>query len=1036
MYIFALFLLFTVLWGLDEEGKFLTNFVEKPHGISGRLKALFYKQEEVNVKEAVLMDLKRIHDSVRTEAAALKHADATKHEIGKKLLFLFQCDLLPGISGKILDLKGSRDGANVPHVTRRSKIMAWTFLFLMDTGMLFYIFLFALTQTGPRQNAWFQSFALWLVVEILLVSTAIVFFTHILIPSLIMKDLSQIKRRLMDNIRDFNEKVQENKTQANAAAMVKGDRNDVAAPFNAADYLFVSTRLAKQFPDLKEAKIISHFSTPWPRQSYLRVSNVSKKYSKKFSALTRSASILIIFFVSNFISVPPSLQDVMVQITSTTAIGYVLYIHVQLYAIFPVLVILPTLLVLVLVHFIIQSSKSDAQLKLARLFPHTNKKSKMTTFTPEGAIVVEEEAKNIDPEDENDSDFDSISEESGPVALPVQAHRTRRQSIGVGLDVIQALQNRVHRAGSSVGDEVSSELTMSTDSAIDENEIELLHRPAGVQYAAPRIVTRGVPLLRRQSRMSSYSIDLSIPSNGECDDTGSASEDEDGDDDSSVSSSSRSSAGESDSESSHGDQDDDDEGSNLGSSDDYSDSEGEAEEEEEGKEAVGELTAVLQDLTLPDARSLSTISNQVPLYVRNQSRASEYSSSNDDSAAESVPPPRAPAVYTIPPLSFPPILSASSVLQSEALRTAEQHADDRCESTHSSDSNSDAESGNLRSKFALFDTGSVGQESIAHVKDFYSETASSASSQNECASFQAIPPPPVRTASQRAEISAGQGNDNAGSDESSGRDSSSDEGAADTDVPVAVRRPKPFNMTFLAAHRTSQRQRLPSISEYQSASDDSSDTGLVAEEDAKASSLVITDTPQLVTGQQIGDEGKQSDEESSTRSDSGEDDAVQVAAPVPVIQDAVSDNDDSYESVSSASNEHDVDADRFYAITVVPTSMDSAVPTSKEVLTNSVEAQQPPVTFGATVNTSANADNKSQATASKVSSTTKSIVTTKRSTTGAKQNGSPRTAARKNSTNTGSYTAPTRTTLVRQAEPERNFQVKMATFLKKTPSKK
>ena len=49
--------------------------------------------------------------------------------------------------------------------------------------------------------------ALLLVVEVLFVSTGIVFFTHILIPSLIMKDITQIKRRLMDNIRDFNDKV-------------------------------------------------------------------------------------------------------------------------------------------------------------------------------------------------------------------------------------------------------------------------------------------------------------------------------------------------------------------------------------------------------------------------------------------------------------------------------------------------------------------------------------------------------------------------------------------------------------------------------------------------------------------------------------------------------------------------------------------------------------------------------------------------------------------------------------------------------------
>jgi len=340
----------------------------------------------------------------------------------------------------------------------------------------------------------------------------------------------------------------------------------------------------------------------------------------------------------------------------------------------------------------------------------------------------------------------------------------------------------------------------------------------------------------------------------------------------------------------------------------------------------------------------------------------------------------------------------------------------------------------------------VGQGSVARVKDFYSETASSVSSHSECASFQAILPPPVRRASQQAEISAEQDNDNAGSDKSSGSDSS-DEGSVDTDVPVAVRRPKPFNMSLLAADRVSQRQRLPSISEYRSASDDSSDTSPVAEEDPKSSSVTspeITDASQLVAGQQVGDKRKQSDEKSSMESDSGKDDAAPAdRASVPQDDndnDKDKDNDDSYESVSSASNEHDVEANKFHSTTIVPTKdIDSVDPTneaesSNEVPTNSKEAQQPPVTPDATANTSTNAANESHASASKVSNTTKSTVN-KANTSGAKQNGSPRSAARKNS-NTGSYTAPTRTTLVRQAEPERNFQVKMATLLKKTPSKK
>ena len=452
----------TALWGLDAEGKFLTGAPEVS-SLLDRVKGALFKKQDVNVREAVLMDLKRIHDAVRDEACALQQTDARKHEIGKKLLFLFQCDLLPGISGKILELKGNRDSSKVKHVSFQAKVAAWAFLLLMNVGMLFYILLFALTQTGPRQNAWFQSFALWLVVEILLVSTAIVFITHILVPSLIMKDITQIKRRLMDNIRDFNDKVHSDQpTDKKESAE---DSENVS--FNAANYLFVSTRLARQFPDLKESKIIAQFSTPWPRQSYLHVQNVSKKYSKKFSAVTRSASILLIFFVGNFLSVPPACQDIIVQMTSTTAIGYLVLIHVQLFEIFPALVILPALVLVVVAHFIIQSSKADAKIKLARLFPSTGKKRRVQPdrfgAAEEGVYKVSdpsmedseqhrEPGRNIELyESEIAYSVSSESEEEDAeisvavtTPIPSTAHRTRRQSIQTGLDLLHTMHTQQH----------------------------------------------------------------------------------------------------------------------------------------------------------------------------------------------------------------------------------------------------------------------------------------------------------------------------------------------------------------------------------------------------------------------------------------------------------------------------------------------------------------------------------------------------------------------------------------------------------------
>jgi len=144
--------------------------------------------------------------------------------------------------------------------------------------MLFYILLFAFTQTGSRQSAWFKSFAIWLLMEIIFVSSFIVLISHIFIPMLIMKDLTQIKKRLIESIRDHQDKI----ISSNSNQNVGDCREDQEVRFNAANYFFISTGLSKLYPDLREFRIIAQFTTPWPKQSYCRVTDVSKQYSKKF----------------------------------------------------------------------------------------------------------------------------------------------------------------------------------------------------------------------------------------------------------------------------------------------------------------------------------------------------------------------------------------------------------------------------------------------------------------------------------------------------------------------------------------------------------------------------------------------------------------------------------------------------------------------------------------------------------------------------------------------------------------------------------
>ena len=220
-----------------------------------------------------------------------------------------------------------------------------------------------------------------------------------------------------ENIREYQRTIKSNKENGIDFNYPKNDEN-----FNAANYLFISSGLSKLFPDVKESKIISQFSTPWPKQSYCRVKDVSKQYSKKFSTLTRSASILIIFFAGHFLNMPSGFQDMIIHILNTSVVGYVILVHIQLYQLFPVLVILPLCIIGIIVHFIITSGNADAKIRLAKLFPVN------TTTNITNRIVYNQQ------EEDHDMQIDLSSSSKGNI------HQTRRASIQMGLNVIDEIQ--------------------------------------------------------------------------------------------------------------------------------------------------------------------------------------------------------------------------------------------------------------------------------------------------------------------------------------------------------------------------------------------------------------------------------------------------------------------------------------------------------------------------------------------------------------------------------------------------------------------
>jgi phosphate/sulfate permease len=428
--------------------------------------------DKLSIEIAIRNELFDIHSEMEKEINTLSLLSTETAKM-KRLLFLFQRDLIPGINGEILESKDNRENLIVVPVSERKKIAGWLFLGLLNGGMLFYIFLFAISQDDHHQKAWGRSFFIWLILEIVLISTSMVIFMHIFLPSLIMKDVMKIRKRLLESINDYYEAMEAENEEEELDDDASSDEDEIRKSeqkrnkprklqittnkqkkevpektFNAAKYLFISYRLAMTFPELKASQIILQFTSPWPRQSYQHVIDVKKKYDDTYTALSRSASIILIFFLSNLLTVPLSIQDMILSLVMTVVSSYTILLHLQLYNIFPALVIVPTLSIIAVVYMLYQARViRKAEERIHKL---TNKKEKK-----------EQKEKNLQNHcsEKEEAIIPVVATTVAVRAVPVipasgtQEHQTRRQSLAHALQLTKQIQQNIQSSKSVVDDD-------------------------------------------------------------------------------------------------------------------------------------------------------------------------------------------------------------------------------------------------------------------------------------------------------------------------------------------------------------------------------------------------------------------------------------------------------------------------------------------------------------------------------------------------------------------------------------------------------
>jgi hypothetical protein len=462
------------LWGLDKDGDFRTGAARSAGSswLTARIRQLRGRihaddgsldnagdDTNTNVRQLVTSEQQKVRRHITKEFEFFQAASSNNKEQdntamrtkeqGRRLLYLFQKDLLPGINGQIVESKKDRDRrslANVAARTKEQKRACWAFLCVAYIGMLFYILLFSLEQSGARQFAWFKSFLMWFALDVCLVCTGMVYITHMLIPMIAMRDIAKIQQKLLLTIKEhyLAGKHKDGTAEANNGV--------VSAPsphsFNAAEYLFVSYRLAQFFPKLAESAIILRYVTIWPKQSYQHHVNVSRSYGKKYSTMTKLTSLLLVYGVSNLVSMPSTIHDLVMHIVTTTTIGYAALLHLQLWAVYPALVVAPALLVLGAMFVVIRGGRTRAKAQLAQVTRADDDSSvvgKQQTRAAERAYIV----KSTDANKAAASTRRSVV----AVATAVPGFTSRRDSLRAGQLLVHQMQQQQQQQHQFVGNQ-------------------------------------------------------------------------------------------------------------------------------------------------------------------------------------------------------------------------------------------------------------------------------------------------------------------------------------------------------------------------------------------------------------------------------------------------------------------------------------------------------------------------------------------------------------------------------------------------------
>lgn len=216
-------------------------------------------------------------DKINESALLLSHSSLAREGLRMKIVQLFYIDVMTTIPATILrNILLRSERFSVPVRMKVLRKRAGTLIILLGIfATMLSIFLLSLQMHRNEQAFILIIFGSWLIIDVLVVQTLATVFKHVLLPSAILTETANITKWLLLTVEKLysDESIKSDiavlPEPYTAHNLINGGLMGSNWPnwlsFNAAQYMFASSILARKIDPSPEAEAVMAFRTIWPK---------------------------------------------------------------------------------------------------------------------------------------------------------------------------------------------------------------------------------------------------------------------------------------------------------------------------------------------------------------------------------------------------------------------------------------------------------------------------------------------------------------------------------------------------------------------------------------------------------------------------------------------------------------------------------------------------------------------------------------------------------------------------------------------------